>query len=202
MNPLLEQISVERMADDLWRLVNIESPTGNEREAAFLFAEMLEQAQAAGIELDYVVLATGSGGTQAGLVVGASALCDRLKVLGISVSEEKDSFSRDVLTISRDTVAALGMELEIEDRDIIIFDEYIKEGYGIVDKEIADVLRFVAIQEGVFLDPVYTGKAMVGFKDLIQKGRFKKEDKIVFFHTGGTPAIFPNKHLISGFLNR
>ena len=104
--------------------------------------------------------------------------------------------------ISRDTVTALGVELEVEEQDIIIFDKYITEGYGIVDKEIADILRFVAVQEGIFLDPVYTGKAMVALKDLIQTGRFKKEDKIVFFHTGGMPAIFPNKHLISGFLKR
>ncbi len=166
------------------------------------FAEMLEQAQTMGLDLDYVILATGSGGTQAGLVVGAKALSDHLKVVGISVSEEKASFTRDVLRISRDTVAALGMELEIEEQDIIVLDEYITEGYGIVDKEIAEILRFVAIQEGIFLDPVYTGKAMVALKDLIQKGRFKKEDKIVFFHTGGMPALFPNKHLISGFLKK
>ncbi len=60
----------------------------------------------------------------------------------------------------------------------------------------------MAIQEGIFLDPVYTGKAMVALIDLIQKGHFKKEDKILFFHTGGTPALFPNKHLISNFLKK
>ena len=166
------------------------------------FAEMLEQTKALGVEFSHVILASGSGGTQAGLVVGAKALSDHLKVVGISVSEEKESYSRDVLKISRDTVEALGIDLEIEEQDIIVLDEYITEGYGIVDKEVADILRFMAVLEGIFLDPVYTGKAMVALKDLIQKGRFRKEDKIVFFHTGGTAALFPNKHLISDFLNR
>jgi len=96
----------------------------------------------------------------------------------------------------------LEIETEVKKQDVIVFDEYIKGGYGIVDKELAETLRFAAIQEGIFLDPVYTGKAMVGLMDLIQKGYFKKEDKIAFFHTGGTPAIFPNKHLISNFLKR
>lgn len=166
----------------------------------YAFVEMLEQAEAKGIGIDYVVHATGSGGTQAGLVVGAKAIKENIKVLGISVSEDKESFSRDVLAIARDTVKALALDLKIERDDIFVFDEYIKEGYGIVNKEVSDVLRFVAIREGIFLDPVYTGKAMVALLDLIQKGYFRKEDKIVFFHTGGTPALFPNKHKISKFL--
>ncbi len=99
------------------------------------FAETLEQANAMGVELDYVILATGSGGTQAGLIAGCKALDDRIKVLGISVSEEKESFSRDVLTIVQDTFEALELGLEAGDEDIVIFDDYIKEGYGIVDKE-------------------------------------------------------------------
>jgi len=166
----------------------------------YAFVEMLEQVETKGIEIDYVVHATGSGGTQAGLTVGAKAIKDNIKVLGISVSDEKESFCKDVLTIAHDTVKALSLDLKIEKEDVFVFDEYIKEGYGIVNREISDIIRLIAIKEGIFLDPVYTGKAMVGLLDLIQKGYFKKEDKIVFFHTGGTPALFPNKHELNKFL--
>jgi len=158
------------------------------------FAEMLEQAEAQGIEVNAVIHSTGSGGTQAGLAVGAKALKEEIKVVGISVSDEKESFSRDVLTIAKDTEKSLGLDLGISREDIIVFDEYIKDGYGIVNKEVAEVIRLLFTKEAIVLDPVYTGKAMVGLVDLIRKRYFRKEDKIVFFHTGGTPALFPNKH--------
>lgn len=166
----------------------------------YAFVEMMEQAEAKGIVFDYVVHATGSGGTQAGLALGAKAIADEMKVLGISVSEQKDVFQKDVLTIAQDTVKALDLDMTVNREDIIVLDEYIQEGYGIVNKDVSETLRLVAQKEGVFLDPVYTGKAMVGLLDLIKKGYFKKEDKIVFFHTGGTPALFPNKHLLTRFL--
>lgn len=164
------------------------------------FAEMLEQADAQGIELDYVIHASGSGGTQAGLVVGAKALTENIKVLGISVSEERDSYGKEVLTIAQDTIKALDLDISIPKEDIILFDEYIGEGYGIVDKEVSEVIRLVATREAIMLDPVYTGKAMVAFVDLVKKDYFQKEDKVVFFHTGGTPALFPNKHKLFNFL--
>lgn len=164
------------------------------------FVEMMEQCEAEGIEIDYVVHATGSGGTQAGLTVGAKAIKEKVKILGISVSDEKESFSRDVLTIACDTIEALDLDLKVDREDVIVFDEYIKEGYGVVNREVSEILRLVAAKEGIFLDPVYTAKAMVALVDLIHKGYFKKRDKIVFFHTGGTPALFPNKHKLNQFL--
>jgi len=164
------------------------------------FVELLEQAERQGLEINYILHSTGSGGTQGGLAVGAKALKEDIKVLGISVSDDKESFGKEVLTIAHDTVKALGLDLSLEREDIIVFDEYIKEGYGIVNREVSEAIRFVAIKEGIFLDPVYTGKAMAALIDLVNKGYFKKEDKIVFFHTGGTPALFPNKHNLVNFL--
>lgn len=164
------------------------------------FAEMMEQEDVLGLGFDYLVHATGSGGTQAGLAVGAKALSDKTKVLGVSVSEQKDIFQKDVLTIAQDTTKALDLDLLMDEEDITVLDEYIQEGYGIVNKEVSETIRLVAQKEGIFLDPVYTGKAMVGLIDLIKKDYFKKEDKIVFFHTGGTPALFPNKHHFDRFL--
>ena len=84
--------------------------------------------------------------------------------------------------------------------DIIVFDEYMKDGYGIVNKDVADVLRLLLATEGIVLDPVYTSKAMIGLIDLVRKGYFKAGEKVVFFHTGGTPALFPNRDKLIEFL--
>ena len=164
------------------------------------FMEMLEQAETQKVEVDYIIHASGSGSTQAGLVVGAKALKENIKVLGISVSEEKESYGKDVLTIAQDTVKALHLDITVSKEDIVILDEYIKEGYGIVNKEVSEAIRLVAISEGIMLDPSYTSKAAIALFDLIKKGYFKKEDIVVFFHTGGTPALFANKQNLVNFL--
>jgi D-cysteine desulfhydrase family pyridoxal phosphate-dependent enzyme len=164
------------------------------------FSEMMNQTAIDNLEVDCVIHASGSGGTQAGLVVGAKALTEKTKVLGISVSDEKEPFSKDVLDISRDTVKALDLDLEITEQDVLVMDEYIQDGYGIVNKDVSDAVRIMAMNESIFIDPVYTGKAITALIDLVKKGYFRKEDKIVFFHTGGTAALFPNKHLLQKFL--
>ncbi|MCX6578164.1 MAG: pyridoxal-phosphate dependent enzyme, partial [Candidatus Aminicenantes bacterium] len=164
------------------------------------YVEMVEQAKALGVQADYVVHSSGSGATQAGLVVGAQALTRGAKVLGISVSDDKVTFGKDVLKIVQATEKALKLETHIKADDVIVFDEYIKDGYGIVNQEVADMIRLVFTKEGIVLDPVYTAKAMAGLVDLIKKGYFEKTDKVVFFHTGGTPALFPNKHKLVEYL--
>ncbi len=155
------------------------------------FVEMMEQAELAGMSFTHIVHATGSGATQAGLAVGAKATKKDIRVIGISVSDEKETFASIVMEIARVTEQALGLDLDISKDDIIVMDEYIGEGYGVINTEVAGAIRRLLVKEGVVLDPVYTGKAMAALFDLIQKGRFEKEDKIVFFHTGGTPALFP-----------
>ena len=164
------------------------------------FAEMLAQAEDLGFQPDYVVHATGSGGTQAGLVFGAKAMSPKTKVLGVSVSEEKNAFSKDVLSIAKDTEKALDTDLSIAEEDILVFDEYLEEGYGVVTQSVSNIIRLAAMREGLFLDPVYTGKAMVGLADLVRRGTIPKESKVVFFHTGGTAALFPNKEKLTSFL--
>ena len=164
------------------------------------FAELLEQTQAAGFEPTYVVHATGSGGTQAGLVVGAKAMSPGCRVIGISVSDPKGPFADDVLEIGRATDEAFGLGLEVMPDEVIVFDEYLGAGYGIVDKAVAETIRLVFQTEGTVLDPVYTAKAMIGLRDLIKTGFFNPKDKVVFMHTGGTPALFPNRDKIFEFL--
>jgi D-cysteine desulfhydrase family pyridoxal phosphate-dependent enzyme len=160
------------------------------------FAEMIEQARARGFKPDAVVHSSGSGSTQAGLLLGAKLLSPRTRVVGISVSDEKIPFVRDVEAIAAAAEKALELDPTVRPEDIIVFDDYIKDGYGIVNKEVADVIRLMFRREGIVLDPVYTSKAFAGLADLVSKGFFKPTDKIVFLHTGGTPALFPNKRKI------
>jgi len=163
--------------------------------------EMAEQAEEMGMEVNYVLHASGSGGTQAGLAIGAKALSDKIKVLGVSVAEEKNTYTDYVLDIASDTRTALDLDLEIGESDIIVFDEYIGKGYGEMYTDVAETIRLMSIKEGIFLDPVYTGKAMVALMDLVKRGYFKKEDNVVFFHTGGTAALFPNKLKLRKYLS-
>ncbi|HPW18519.1 MAG TPA: D-cysteine desulfhydrase family protein [Candidatus Aminicenantes bacterium] len=158
---------------------------------AACFAELLDQMRAAGAEPDFVVHATGSGGTQAGLVIGARALAPACRILGVSVSDPKGPFSDDVIAIARAAVESLGLGLDILPGEVVVFDEYIGEGYGMVDAATARTIRLVFQTEGIVLDPVYTAKAMTGLIDLVKTGFFKPTDKVVFLHTGGTPALFP-----------
>ena len=164
------------------------------------FAELAGQAAEAGVRLDAIVHSTGSGGTQAGLIVGARAMAEACRVVGISVSDPRGPFAQDVLAIARATVDALGLRLTVRPKDVVVFDEYIRQGYGVVDGEVAETIRMIFQKEGIVLDPVYTAKAMAGLIDLVRKGFFKPGENVVFFHTGGTPALFPHRGKILEFL--
>jgi D-cysteine desulfhydrase family pyridoxal phosphate-dependent enzyme len=166
------------------------------------FTEILEQGEKQGIEINAILHPTGSGSTQAGLAVGAKSLKEDVKILGISVSDDTELIKREVLTIAQDTVQSMGLEIVAEKEDLIVLDEYIQEGYGVLNKDVAEAVRLMSEKEGIFLDPVYTGKAMVALIDLTKKDFFRKEDNVLFLHTGGTPALFPNKHKLVDFLKK
>ncbi len=166
------------------------------------FLEMRRQAGERNINPDYVVLATGSGSTQAGLTVGAQLVTPQTKVVGISVSDEKTTMGICIETIVGQTFQELGAARAKASEKVTILDDYIAEGYGILNQETARAIRLVAETEGILLDPVYTGRAMVGLLDLIEKGYFEKDDNIVFWHTGGTPALFPYREKILDYLGK
>lgn len=165
------------------------------------FLELSEQMRNHAITPDYIVHAAGSGGTQAGLTLSAKALYPEAKVIGISVSEKPEDYEDEIWRIIQSALAALELEIDVSREDLHINDDYIGEGYGILDQPVTDAIRLTAESEGIFLDPVYTGKAMAGLLDLADKEYFKDKDKIVFWHTGGTPALFPNKHGLMKFLS-
>ena len=164
------------------------------------FVETFEQTMAAGIHPTHLVHATGSGSTQAGLAVGAKGLQTDAQVVGISVSESREVLLPIIGTIARDTAKSLEFDADLSERDIIVRDEFVGDGYGTVNQETAEAIRLLFETEGIVLDPVYTGKAFAALTDLISQGHFKKEDRVVFFHTGGTPALFPYRKPLLDFL--
>lgn len=163
------------------------------------FLEIAEQTAAQDVFPDYIVLASGSGSTHAGLTVGAQLVRARTKIVGISVSGDKAEVTDCVKTIAEETLEALGETADLTD-GVIVFDDYNKKGYGILNKEIVRAISLVAETEGILLDPVYTGKAMAGLLDLIERGYFEKGENIVFLHSGGTPALFPYREQIMDYL--
>ena len=152
--------------------------------------ELVNQSDQIGETIDYVVCACGTGGTQAGLIFGAKLLDVTAKIIGASVFASKDDASRTVAQLVNGSAELFDVDLSIVPEEVVVFDDYIKEGYGVLNHEVTSALKLVAETEGIFLDPVYTGKAMVMLIDLIKKGYFKKDDSVVFFHTGGLPALF------------
>jgi D-cysteine desulfhydrase family pyridoxal phosphate-dependent enzyme len=162
--------------------------------------ELVQQANELGIGVTHIVHSSGGGGTQSGLTLGVSALNTGVKVLGISVSQDKNYLSEKIAGIIKGSCELLNLDLSLAEDDITVIDDYVSPGYGYLTQEVADTIRFVAETEGILLDPVYTGKAMYGMIDLIEKHYFSEDDIIVFFHTGGTPAIFPYKDQLRQFL--
>jgi 1-aminocyclopropane-1-carboxylate deaminase/D-cysteine desulfhydrase-like pyridoxal-dependent ACC family enzyme len=124
------------------------------------------------------------------LIWGSKYLGATYEVLGISIlNKERDA----AMAVTENIEAVsdfLGIPARLKPNDVQVNDSYIGEGYGIPTKEGIEAIRLVAQTEGLFLDPVYTGKAMAGLIDLIRKGKFRPNDTVVFIHTGGIPALF------------
>ncbi|MCD5417595.1 D-cysteine desulfhydrase family protein [Candidatus Bipolaricaulota bacterium] len=157
--------------------------------------EVLTQVNEMGIHIDHLLLASGGGGTHAGVVLGATALNFALNVIGISVSQSTDYVVERVCRLAEETACNLGHRLKFLPADIEVHDQYVGPGYAIPTPEGLAAIRLVAQTEGILLDPVYTGKAMAGLIDLIAQQRFQRDETVLFLHTGGTPALFTDETL-------
>ncbi|MCL0095349.1 pyridoxal-phosphate dependent enzyme [Dehalococcoidia bacterium] len=103
---------------------------------------------------------------------------------------QKSAAVNEVVTLANDTARLLGFDVTITPDEVTLYDDYIGEGYGIPTEGCIEAIRLVAQTEAIFLDPVYSAKAMAGFVDLIRKGEFTSRDTVLFIHTGGVPALF------------
>lgn len=152
--------------------------------------EIMAQTFEQGLNLHYVVCASGSTGTHAGLIAGFHGCQMNLPVIGINVSRPKLQQEELVYGLARETARFVGAHLEIPREAVTCFDEYVGPGYSLPTPSMAEAVRLLARTEGVLLDPVYTGKAMAGLIDLVRKGYFPKDSRVLFVHTGGSPALY------------
>ena len=157
---------------------------------AAVAAELVTQANEMGLRIDRLVHATGSAGTQAGLVAGLHAMSSPIRVLGIGVRNPKDKQEAAVLTLARTTAERLGVSRELPTDAVEANCDYVGPGYGRPTPGMVEAVKLVARTEGIFLDPVYSGKGMAGLIDLIRRGDFTPGENVVFLHTGGATGLF------------
>ncbi len=152
--------------------------------------ELVGQANDRGLKIDHIVHATGSAGTQAGLIVGLKGVNAQIPLLGIGVRAPKDVQEGNVYKLACATAEKLGCPGLVEREDVIANTDYVGKGYGIPTESGLEAIKMFAELESILLDPVYSAKGAAGFIDLIRKGHFKKGERVVFLHTGGSVALF------------
>jgi len=152
--------------------------------------ELMQQADEMGLKIDLLVTATGSAGTHAGLVVGLHGINAHVPVLGIGVRLPKDRQEANVHKLAEATAEYVGIAGGIPRESVVANCDYVGDGYGIPTEGMAKAVQMLAQEEGILLDPVYSGKAMAGMIDLIRKGVIGKDQTVVFLHTGGAVGLF------------
>ena len=165
------------------------SPTG-----ALGYAFAMEEFMNQNVHADWIIFGTSSGGTHAGLVLGQHVFGYRGKVLGISIDESEEWLKNHVSRLASDASEKIGERLEITPADVLANADYCSAGYGVLTEAEREAVQLFAKYEGLLLDPVYTGRAAAGMIDLIRKGFFKKDETVLFWHTGGQPALFADKY--------
>lgn len=157
---------------------------------AFAIKEMLDQ----GVNPDWIVFGTSSGGTQAGLVAGARLMGYRGQIAGISIDQPALVLRERIARLAEEVIGLFGEKIYVSSEEILVIDEYLGEGYGYMGEAEKEAIRLFARFEGLLLDPVYTGRAAAGLIDMIRKRYFEREANVLFWHTGGGPALFADRY--------
>jgi L-cysteate sulfo-lyase len=152
--------------------------------------ELVAQANEMNLKIDHIVQATGSTGTQAGLVAGLCAIHANIPVLGISVRAPKEKQEEAVFALAERTAELVNAPGAVKRAHIAANSDYVGQGYGLPTAGMVEAVTLLAQHEGILLDPVYTGKGMAGLIDLVRKGVFEKDSNVVFLHTGGSVGLF------------
>jgi len=163
--------------------------------------ELKAQLASQDVRPDAVVFASSSGGTQAGMVVGMDLFDLDVPVIGIGVDKGEAGdlpYETWLATLADRLASRLGKAGGYQAADFDVRKGYVGGGYGVVGDLEREAISLVARQEGIVLDPVYTARAMGGLIDLIRRGEFDRSKSVVFWHTGGTPAVFAYADELSG----
>jgi D-cysteine desulfhydrase len=144
-------------------------------------------------EFSHIVFASSSGGTHAGLMAAERILDLGCNILGINIDKASISggcYSQDIIDLANQTMNQLQRAGGFSIKDLDLNDNYIGDGYAVVGELEKEAIALMAKFEGIILDPVYTGRALGGVIDMIRRGQLTSEDKVLFWHTGGTPSLF------------
>ena len=155
--------------------------------------ELMEQLRAGGQRVDHLLFGTSSGGTQAGIELGARITGFTGRLHGLSIDNddpEHREYEIEVAQIANECAAYIGSDVRLTKNDITVVRGYMGEGYGVVGDFEREAIRLIARCEGIILDPVYAGRAFGALVDLIRKGVLKRGETVLFWHTGGAPALF------------
>lgn len=159
--------------------------------------EILKQEKDMNIHFDKIIVAVGSGGTHAGLLLSKKILGFHGEIYGINVCDNEDYFKNRIHNILDESINYLNIDLNFNLDEIHIIDGYVGRGYALSTPETLEFILHIAQLEGLILDPVYTGKAMYGLAKEIKKGTFKKDENILFIHTGGLFGLYPQRDLFN-----
>jgi D-cysteine desulfhydrase len=160
------------------------------------FEEMAGQLFDMGLKLDYIVCASGSAGTHAGLVTGAVGTSSDIPVIGVNVRRKKDEQENNVFELATKVAALAGSRNRIKRSDIVCRDEWVGPGYSLPTPEMVEAVKLMARHESILLDPVYTGKAVAGLIGMIRAKEFGPGQNILFVHTGGSPALYAYQNIL------
>lgn len=157
------------------------------------FKELESQRESINETFTHIVFASSSGGTQAGLMLGNKIFNSPYQIVGINIDKgetDKVPFDQYTVALANSTAKLINADYEFSESDLILNSDYVGEGYGVVGTLENEAIEMTAQTEGILLDPVYTGRAMGGLIDMIRTGQIKKTDRVLFWHTGGAPALF------------
>jgi D-cysteine desulfhydrase family pyridoxal phosphate-dependent enzyme len=167
---------------------------GSSPVGALGYAFAMEELVGQDVKPDWILFGTSSGGTHAGLTLGKRLFGYEGKILGISIDESEEWLKNHVSALASDSSELLGERIDFTPDDVMATDAYCQAGYGVLTDNEREAVNLFARYEGLLLDPVYTGRAAGGLIDLIRKGTFEKEETVLFWHTGGQPALFADKY--------
>jgi D-cysteine desulfhydrase len=165
---------------------------GSSVTGAMGYTFAMEELMRQNVNPDWIVFGTSSGGTHAGIVLGQRLFGFKGRALGISIDESVADLKKNVSVLATRAGEKLGERIEFTGDDVLANDDYCQAGFGVFGA--GEAIKLFASTEGLLLDPVYTGRAAAGMIDLIRKGYFKKDETVLFWHTGGQPALFADKY--------
>lgn len=163
---------------------------GSNSLGALAYAQAMLELKEQGVEVDWVIFPSSSGGTQTGMLLGSKIGGISTRILGISVDLNAEELQEKIYQLIAETIDAYSFPLSFHRAEILVEDSYRGKGYGIPTEADIQAVREFADSEGILLDPVYTGRAAAGLIDLVKRGVISSDASVLFWHTGGTPAIF------------